>query len=86
MNSGIVEIRCVVCGRVIYGGIYIGGLGPYCVECVPRIGYNSNYILQGWECPKCKRILSPTQTFCTFCVPPVVCQLQTSTRTIGYIN
>lgn len=26
-------------------------------------------IRQGWECPKCGRILSPDSTFCPFCVP-----------------
>ena len=31
--------------------------------------YNPNYgfIQQGWECPKCHRIYSPTQSFCLYC-------------------
>ncbi len=31
--------------------------------------YNSdyNFIQQGWECPKCHRIYSPTQSFCLYC-------------------
>lgn len=27
-----------------------------------------NNIRQGWQCPKCGRILSPDTTFCPFCV------------------
>jgi len=26
-----------------------------------------NFIAQGWECPKCKRIYSPTTTMCIAC-------------------
>lgn len=31
--------------------------------------YNLDYdfIQQGWECPKCHRIYSPTQPFCLYC-------------------
>lgn len=31
--------------------------------------YNPDYgfIQQGWECPKCHRIYSPTQSFCLYC-------------------
>ena len=31
--------------------------------------YNPDYgfIQQGWECPRCHRIYSPTQNFCLYC-------------------
>lgn len=29
--------------------------------------YGSNFVAQGWQCPKCERILAPTQTYCLFC-------------------
>ena len=31
--------------------------------------YNPDYgfVQQGWECPKCHRIYSPTQSFCLYC-------------------
>lgn len=28
---------------------------------------NFNFVLQGWECPKCHRIYSPNQNFCLYC-------------------
>jgi hypothetical protein len=29
--------------------------------------YSTNFIPQGWECPKCKRVYSPTTTMCAHC-------------------
>ena len=37
--------------------------------------YSTNFIPQGWECPKCKRVYSPTTTMCA------QCPIQTSTGT-----
>jgi RNA polymerase subunit RPABC4/transcription elongation factor Spt4 len=29
--------------------------------------YQTNFISQGWECPKCKRVYSPTTSMCSIC-------------------
>ena len=29
--------------------------------------YQTNFIPQGWECPKCKRVYSPTTIMCSHC-------------------
>ena len=29
--------------------------------------YQTNFIPQGWECPKCKRVYSPTTSMCAHC-------------------
>ena len=29
--------------------------------------YNDGYVPQGWQCPRCKRIYSPTYPWCIFC-------------------
>lgn len=29
--------------------------------------YSTNFIPQGWECPKCKRVYSPTTSMCAHC-------------------
>jgi hypothetical protein len=30
---------------------------------------NFNFAPQGWECPKCKRVYSPTTMMCLYCPP-----------------
>jgi hypothetical protein len=27
----------------------------------------TSFISQGWECPKCKRVYSPTTSMCSYC-------------------
>ena len=39
-----------------------------------------NFIAQGWECPKCKRIYSPTTTMC------IACPSLTGSATFGTSN
>ena len=29
--------------------------------------YQTSFIPQGWECPKCKRVYSPTTSMCAHC-------------------
>lgn len=29
--------------------------------------YNDGFVPQGWQCPRCKRIYSPTYPWCIFC-------------------
>jgi hypothetical protein len=50
--------------------------------------FQTNFIPQGWECPKCKRVYSPTTTMCIAC--PQHTQSVTTTNTpisnFGTIN
>jgi hypothetical protein len=39
-----------------------------------------NFIAQGWECPKCKRVYSPTTTMCIAC--PQYTKSVTTTNTL----
>ena len=34
--------------------------------------YSTNFISQGWECPKCKRVYSPTTSMCAHCPQKLV--------------
>ena len=29
--------------------------------------FQTTYVPQGWECPKCKRVYSPTTSMCSHC-------------------
>jgi hypothetical protein len=29
--------------------------------------FQTTYVPQGWECPKCKRVYSPTTRMCNYC-------------------
>lgn len=42
--------------------------------------FQATFIPQGWECPKCKRVYSPTTMMCSYC--PENKQVITSTSTI----
>lgn len=44
----------------------------------------STFIQQGWECPKCKRVYSPTTSMCSHC--PEYSQGYTSTGTTLTVN
>ena len=41
--------------------------------------FQTNFIQQGWECPKCKRVYSPTTMMCIAC--PQQTQATTTTGT-----
>jgi hypothetical protein len=41
--------------------------------------FQTSFIPQGWECPKCKRVYSPTTSMCSLC--PQNNQGETSTGT-----
>jgi hypothetical protein len=41
--------------------------------------FQTSFIQQGWECPKCKRVYSPTTSMCNYC--PEKSQGYTSTGT-----
>jgi len=41
--------------------------------------YSTTFIPQGWECPKCKRIYSPTTSMCSFCPQKLVTTTSTGT-------
>lgn len=43
--------------------------------------YNYNFINQGWECPKCKRVYSPTTSMCLHCPQSTVTTTVLSTGT-----
>ena len=33
-------------------------------------GQQFSYAQEGWECPKCKRVYSPSSSLCFYCHPP----------------
>ena len=39
-----------------------------------NLGYGPNHFIksEGWECPRCKNILSPSMVSCPLCKPPKV--------------
>ena len=48
--------------------------------------YSTNFIPQGWECPKCKRVYSPTTTMCAHCPQKLVTTTSTGTGTISTLS
>jgi rubredoxin len=47
--------------------------------------FQTNFIPQGWECPKCKRIYSPTTVMCSYC-PQNTTSVTTSGTTATLIS
>lgn len=44
-----------------------------------------NFIAQGWECPKCKRVYSPTTMMCIVC-PQTTVNTNLTTGTVNTSN
>lgn len=40
------------------------------------IQQNGQFYQQGWVCPKCGSVMSPTQPFCIFCQPKNIQNIQ----------
>ena len=49
---------------------------------------NNNFVQQGWQCPICKRIYSPTTTMCYYCNQDTITTSSTDTGTCitGILN
>lgn len=43
--------------------------------------FQASFIPQGWECPKCKRVYSPTTSMCSHC--PEYAQGTSTTFSVG---
>lgn len=43
-----------------------------------------NYTAQGWECPKCKRVYSPTTMMCFYCPEKTTTSTTTNLTTIPH--
>jgi uncharacterized OB-fold protein len=49
--------------------------------------FQTNFIQQGWECPKCKRVYSPTTIMCVACPQQTHATITTGTPPpLGNIN
>lgn len=62
----------------IFGGPTAGDLGKLWNS---NTYYYSQPIAQGWECPKCGRVYSPSMVMCSYCVPKAT--VTTGTSNIG---
>ena len=46
----------------------------------------TTYVPQGWECPKCKRVYSPTTIMCSYCQGVVTTGSTTTFTSSGSTN
>lgn len=70
-------MKCIKCGKEIDSGDYSADSG-LCKKCFGNIlnelklfefnpSAEPKVYQQGWVCPKCGRVMSPTQPYCLFC-------------------
>jgi len=81
--------RCEKCGKpfVYVGDVPLGGftkgLEPYCTCNQNAISINSDFLSlfnnQGWTCPKCGKVFSPSIIECIYCNRITVTTTKTDT-------
>jgi len=48
--------------------------------------FQTTFIPQGWECPKCKRVYSPTTTMCAHCPQHTQAITSSGTTSTAYLH
>lgn len=59
--------KCIRCGQELTTG---DGIGSMCSSCQAQLKPNQStyqFYQQGWVCPKCGRVYSPTTVMCMYC-------------------
>lgn len=67
--------KCIRCGQELTTG---DGIGSMCLSCQAQLKPNQStyqFYQQGWICPKCGRVYSPTTIMCLYCGNPMVIQV-----------